>query len=126
MSIDSRKVHETIDSWAAAERDGDSDTLRALLRGDFVGIGPRGFQLSKHDWIDRYESGTLVNDEFVVEDAHVRILGSDAAILNAVQVQTAVYRGQASPGRFRITVAFERIDDAWRITDIQLSPMATP
>lgn len=109
---------------AAAERGGDTRELRSLLSDDFAGIGPHGFQLDKGQWLDRYDSGALVNEAFATEDLAVRPCGNDAAIVNGVQTQTAVYRGQSFPGRFRLTAVLARSGDAWAIVNVQLSPMA--
>jgi hypothetical protein len=38
-------VVDLVDRCAAAEHDADAATLEGLLTADFLGIGPRGFQL---------------------------------------------------------------------------------
>ena len=37
--------------WANAERVSDASRLAELLADEFVGIGPRGFMLTKEEWI---------------------------------------------------------------------------
>ncbi len=54
----------------------------------------------------------------------MRPCGSDAAIVNGVQVQTAIYRGQPNPGQFRFTAVLASHGDAWVIANVQLSPIA--
>lgn len=117
-------VRATVDTWTAAERGGDTRVLRSLLTEDFAGIGPHGFQLDKQQWLDRYDSGALVNEAFATEELVVRPCGNDTAIVNGVQTQTGVYRGQSFPGRFRLTAVLARSGDAWAIANIQLSPIA--
>lgn len=117
-------VRETVDTWAVAERGGDTRVLRSLLTDDFAGIGPHGFQLDKQQWLDRYDSGALVNEAFATEELVVRPCGKDTAIVNGVQTQTAVYGGQSFLGRFRLTAVLARTGDAWAIANVQLSPMA--
>lgn len=118
------QVRETVDTWAAAERAGDVPVLRSLLTDDFAGIGPHGFQLDKAQWLDRYDSGALLNEAFTTEDLAVRPCGDNAAIVNGVQIQTAAYQGQSFPGRYRFTAVLARRGDAWVIANLQLSPMA--
>lgn len=115
---------ETLRAWEAAERAGDTTALRSLLTDDFAGIGPHGFQLDKQQWLDRYDSGDLVNDAFEVEDVATRPYGTDVVIVNGVQDQTPVYRGQAFPGRFRFTAVLVRRDEGWAIANVQLSRLS--
>lgn len=117
-------IQEAVGAWERAEHAGDTTALRSLLADDFAGIGPHGFQLDKQQWLDRYDSGALVNDAFAVEDLAVRRYVDQVAIVNGVQTQTAVYLGQPHPGRYRLTVVLVSRGDAWAIANVQLSPMA--
>lgn len=121
ITVQARKTMET---WTSAERSGDSEALASLLTDDFAGIGPHGFQLDKQQWLDRYDSGALVNEAFSTEDLTMRPCGSDVAIVNGVQAQTAVYHGQSFPGRFRFTAVLTRNGDGWVLANMQLSPLA--
>ncbi|WP_062993976.1 nuclear transport factor 2 family protein [Nocardia anaemiae] len=109
--------------WAAAERDADTAALDALLAEDFRAVGPRGFLLNKSQWLQRYETGDLVNESFDIDDVDVRMY-STTAVVNAVQMQTATHQGHPASGRFRITVVMIGGEEAWRIVNIQLSAMA--
>lgn len=119
------RTRETVENWATAERAGDTGVLRSLLTDDFAGIGPHGFQLDKQQRLDRYDSGDLVNEAFETEDIAARAYGEDVVIATGVQTQTAVYRGQAFPGRFRLTAVLVRQHGAWAIAHVQLSPLAS-
>ncbi|HET9318905.1 MAG TPA: nuclear transport factor 2 family protein [Bryobacteraceae bacterium] len=110
------------DQWAAAELRGDAAALNGLATHDFMLVGPRGFVLTKQQWLERYESGALVNDGFAWSDVQFRIHGG-TAIAIGVQAQRSAYRGQPSDGRFRATQVW--LDEGgWKLASVHLSPIA--
>jgi len=116
------EVRKFADAWTAAERRGDTTALGALLADDFVGIGPRGFMLTKEDWLARHRSGDLKYESFELADTRVRIY-RDTAVLTARQVAKATYRGQGVPGQFRATLVFVRDAGRWLLAGLHLSPI---
>lgn len=94
--------------------------------GDFVAVGPRGFVLTKEQWISRHEAGNLKYESFGLDEAEVRIY-EDAAILVCRQSAAGVY--EDDNGRydidesFRATLVFVRQDGSWRLAGLQLSPI---
>lgn len=109
--------------WAAAERRGDPAALARLLTDDFVGVGPRGFVLTRDQWSQRYAPGDLHHDEFTIGETSVRRYG-EAAVVVGIQSQRASYRGHDASGRFRATLILVGSDGAWRLAGIHLSPIA--
>lgn len=111
---------EILSRWVDAEARGDAVALDSLLDGDFRGDGPRGFVLTKQEWIDRHRSGDLVHEAFEWADMRVRAQGN-AVVVTAVQRQKASYRGEEWSGRFRATLVAVRTDGRWSIVNLQLS-----
>jgi hypothetical protein len=111
---------DVLAQWIDAEARGDAAALDALLDGDFRGDGPRGFVLTKHQWLDRYRTGDLVNEAFAWEETKVRVY-DDTAVVMGVQVQTGRYQGEDCSGRFQGTLVAVRRDDRWSIVNVQLS-----
>jgi ketosteroid isomerase-like protein len=107
--------------WASAERDGDTTLLATLLTDDFVGVGPRGFTLSKQGWLDRYSSGALRHDTFSWDDVQVRVYG-DAAIAVGMTASNGTFSGQPISGRSRLTQVLVRANGSWVIAGIHMSP----
>ena len=111
--------------WADAERRGDVAALDTLLADDFVGIGPRGFTLTKEQWLARYRADALRNESFALEDVAVRLYG-DTAVATGRQVQRTQYRDPGgefrdASGQFRTSLVCVRQAGGWRIAGWQAS-----
>lgn len=109
--------------WAAAEQRGDTASLAHMLADDFVGIGPRGFMLTKEQWLARYTSGGLRNASFALDEVRVRVYG-DAAVATGRQTQRGDFQGHDIAGQFRTTQVFVRQDGRWLLAALHLSPIA--
>lgn len=118
--------NDLADKWAAAELGGDTVSLKGILADDFVAVGPRGFVLTKGQWISRHEAGNLKYGSFGLDEAQVRTYG-DAAILVCRQTAAGVYEDEN--GRydidesFRATLVFVNQSGGWRLAALQLSPI---
>jgi len=116
------EVRGVADAWTAAERRGDIARLDGTLVEDFVGIGPRGFLLTKEEWLARHRTGDLKYESFELADVRVRLY-RDTAVLTARQVAKATYRGQSVPGQFRATLVFVKEAERWLLAGLHLSPI---
>jgi Domain of unknown function (DUF4440) len=116
---------DVLAGWIDAEARGDATVLDALLDDDFRGDGPRGFVLTKQQWLDRYRTGDLANDAFAWEDTRVRV-HDDAAVAMGIQAQKARYQGLDCSGRFLGTLVATRRHGRWLIVNVQLSPATDP
>jgi ketosteroid isomerase-like protein len=107
-------------AWADAEQRGDVDFLARNLVDDFVGVGPRGFLLTKEQWLARYRSGELRNESFALEEVAVRVYG-EAAVAVGIQDQRTSFQGRDASGRFRATLIVVRQAGRWLIAGWQAS-----
>ncbi len=112
-------------AWTTAELRGDTTFLERRLAGDFVGVGPLGFMLTKQEWLARHQSGDLKYEALTLDEVKVRIY-NDAAVLIGRQVQSAAYRGNSIPGQFRITLVFVYQHEQWQLASLHLSPIGQP
>ncbi len=64
-------------NWVTAEKRRDITFLDRLLTNNFVGIGPRGFILTKAEWLQRLRSGDLKYESLNWDDVQVHIYSED-------------------------------------------------
>jgi ketosteroid isomerase-like protein len=111
--------------WSDAEVRGDRTALDELLTDQFVGVGPRGFVLSKAEWLDRHASGDLRYRSITVDEIEVHPY-ADAALVTSRQSQEGSYQSHDIQGRFRASQMIVREGDRWRLASLQLSPIMAP
>ena len=125
MNDQTRELREAIEDWAAAEQRGDAASLEGALAGDFIGIGPRGFMLTKDQWLERHESGKLRYRSLGLDEVQVRLYG-DAAVVTGRQSAEGKYEDFDLRDRFRATLVFVKQRERWMLAGLHLSPIAGP
>jgi ketosteroid isomerase-like protein len=111
--------------WVAAEIAADINALDELATEGFRLVGPAGFVLDKHQWLERYRQGDLVTRSLSFEDAATRVHG-DAAITIGRHVQQAEYQGRPTNGEFRSTHIAVCDGGRWLLAGLHLSPLGGP
>lgn len=117
-------VLDLAERWAAAEGKNDAGTLDGLLAGEFAGVGPFGFILTRDQWLERFTNG-LVNRSFTVTDLQVRDFGTAAAGIGVLAQETS-WQGNDNSGRFRVTLVAVRVDDRWLLAHVHIGPLQAP
>jgi ketosteroid isomerase-like protein len=127
MQDQSGQLERLSEDWAAAELRGDTATLGRILADDFVAVGPRGFMLSKEQWLSRHDSGNLTYRAFEWDEVRVRVHG-DAAVVIGRETASAVYEdGEVRheiQDHFRATLVFIEEQGHWLLLGVHLSPIA--
>jgi hypothetical protein len=120
------KLQKHVEDWAAAELRGDATFLGSALSDDFIGIGPRGFMLTKDQWLERHETGSLRYESFGLDEVEVRPYW-DAPVTVCRQTAKGVYEDEN--GRYDIheqlhaTLVFVKQQGRWMLAGLQLSPI---
>ena len=126
MSHQTQNVTTLGEDWAAAELRGDTAFLAEILADDFVGVGPRGFTLTREQWLSRHGTGSLRYEAFGLEEVQTRLFG-DAAITVCRQSARGVYEDENGrfdlDDQFRATLVFVKQDESWQLAGLQLSPI---
>ncbi len=129
--MDDRSEHlqKLAEDWASAEERSDTGFLARILADDFVAVGPRGFMLTKEQWLSRHDSGNLTYETFHWDEVRVRVR-RDAAVMTGRE--TAVGRYEDGDVRhdirdqFRATLIFVEDGEGWLLLGLHLSPIADP
>jgi Domain of unknown function (DUF4440) len=126
MSDQTQRVMTIGEDWAAAELRGDTAFLGEVLADDFVGVGPRGFTLTKDQWLSRHDTASLRYESFGLDEVQVRLY-REAAIMVCRQSARGVYEDENGrfdlDDQFRATLVFVRQDGIWQLAGLQLSPI---
>ncbi len=119
-------IEKLAQDWAAAELRGDTAFLGRVLAEDFVGVGPRGFTLTKEQWLERHGSGKLKYESFGLDEIEVRLYW-DAAVMVCRQSAEGVYEDENGRydihEQFRATLIFVKQEGRWLLVGLQLSPI---
>ena len=117
-------VLDLVQRWAAAEQENDAGRLDGLLAGEFAGVGPFGFILTRDQWLARFTNGP-VNRSFTVTDLQVRDFGTAAVGIGVLEQETS-WQGHDNSGRFRVTLVAVREDTGWRLAHVHIGPLQAP
>jgi ketosteroid isomerase-like protein len=120
-----REILTLAQDWARAERMSHTSRLADLLADDFVGIGPRGFMLTKEEWLGRHASGALRYETLALDEVTVRP-HAGAAIVMGHETDTVQYQGHPVQGDYRTTLVFVAELGRWRLASVQFSPIVPP
>ena len=118
-----QSLKQLAEEWIAAELSGDPDFLERTLSSDFIGIGPRGFMLTKQEWLGRIKSGNLKYESLEWDETKVRLYGS-AAIVTGRAKQKVKYQEQIMEAELRTTLFFVEQQGNWQLGSLQFSPIA--
>jgi uncharacterized protein (TIGR02246 family) len=126
MNGGTEELKKLAEDWAAAELRGDAAFLQSALAEDFVGVGPRGFMLTREQWVSRHEAGYLRYASFGLDEVEVRLYG-DAAVAVCRQSAEGVYEDENGRydinEQFRATLIFVNQEGHWLLAGLQLSPI---
>ena len=126
MNDRTEELKQVAEEWASAELRGDTASLGEILADDFVGVGPRGFMLTKEQWLARHETGNLRYDSFGLDEVGVRLYGN-AAVMVCRQSAEGVYEDENGRydihEQFRATLVFVRQQGRWLLAGLHLSPI---
>jgi ketosteroid isomerase-like protein len=123
MNDQTGALKRLVEDWASAEMRGDAASLGSTIADDFIGIGPRGFMLTKDQWLKRHESGKLRYRCFRWDEVQVRLYG-DAAAVTGRQSAEGEYEDYDLKDKFRATLIFVKQQGRRLLVGLHLNPIA--
>ncbi len=129
MEDRSERLEKLGEDWAAAERRGDTGFLGRILAEDFVAVGPRGFMLTKEQWLSRHDSGNLAYESFDWDEVRARVHGGTAVITGRQTAEGRYEDGEVRHeirDQFRATLVFVEDGEGWLLLGLHLSPIVEP
>src|SRR5919199_3898871 len=127
MNNGTQQLEKLVEDWVAAELHGDTAFLERALAEDFVGVGPRGFMLTKEQWLSRHQAGNLKYQSFGLDEVRVRSYG-DAAVVVCRETAEGGYEDENGRSdlheQFPATLILVRQQEHWLLAGLHLSPIA--
>jgi hypothetical protein len=120
----SEQIVDLQNEFDRAELAGDREILQRLIAEDFVSIGPKGFTLSKAEWINRH--GIFSYQRLDISDVDARHYGDHTVIVRNVQHNQATYGDEHVDVTVRVSQVWVDLDGRWQLAGIQFSPLAQP
>jgi ketosteroid isomerase-like protein len=121
------EISKLLDRFAEAQRLPDLDALSELLTEDFRLVGPLGFVVPKHQWLEQLESGALQIESLEWDELDIRSHAyAGFAIAIARLTQAATYADNRSDGEFRVTAVAVGHGTSWHLAGAHYSPIVPP
>src|SRR5688500_8748439 len=105
MNDQAGQLRRLAEDEASAELRGDAASRGSTLADVFIGIGPRGFMLTRDQWLERHESGKLRYRCIRWDEVQVRLYG-DAVVVTGRQSAEEEYEDYDLKDQFRATLNF--------------------
>lgn len=116
MTEDERAIRKLVESWMAASRTGDLDTVLSLMTDDVVFMVPGRDPFGKETFAEASKAMAGTHMEGTSEIVELQVLGEWAFICNRIEV-TATPADGASIRRsgYTLTLLRKEADGRWRL-----------
>lgn len=118
-------IHDLQKQVNTALLQSDAETLDKLVSGDCQIIGPKGFKISKDEWIGVHEGSDYEQIRLDVRETEVHMHG-DAAVQCDVQESRCSYKGEIIDGLFRVLHVWAKHPERWRLVAVQYTSLSSP
>jgi hypothetical protein len=103
----------------------DGRTLDDLVSPTAVIIGPRGFMISRDEWIDVHQSADY--RQVKLETLEATVHAYDSAVIHCdVMDSECLYQGQTITGHFQVTHVWVTDHQRWQLASVQYTALQTP
>jgi hypothetical protein len=102
---------------------GDTATLEQRVADRCTVIGPKGFLISKPEWIDAHSGHVYEQVALDSLERDVQVYG-DTAVCVDLQHSECLFKGQLITGLFRVLSVWTRHESGWQLVAIQYTSVA--
>ncbi len=114
-------IRDLQNEFDRAELAGDRETLERLIAPDFQSIGPKGFVLTKEQWIGRH--GKFRYHQLDTSELDIQVYDR-TAIVRDLQRNRATHGDDEVALAVRVSQVWVDQQGEWRLAAIQFSPLA--
>lgn len=98
----------------SAIKNGDLETLDALLHQDLIFNLPTGESISKVADLETYRSGKLVIKNITASDQIINVIEDVAVVAVTIKLE-ADFDGHSANGNYRYLRIWKKFEDGWKI-----------
>lgn len=98
-------------------------TLDRLVAADARIVGPRGFMISRDEWIDAHRTGDYEQGRLETGDTEVFGYDNTGVRIDLVESECR-YKGETITGRFRVMQTWATRDGDWQLVGLQYTTVA--
>ena len=124
VSMTRTEIKALLTRFAEAQRVANVDDLSGTLTDDFKLVGPLGFIVRKHEWLEQFRTGVLRIEALEWDEIDIRTHAyAYFAIAIGRLTQAATYARKPADGQFRVTAIVIGSGTTWHLAGAHYSPI---
>jgi ketosteroid isomerase-like protein len=127
ISMTRTEIEDLLARFAQAQQAANVDELSEVLTDDFKLVGPLGFIVPKHQWLEQFRTGILQIDSLEWDEIDIRTHAhANFALAIGRITQAATYARKPANGKFRVTAIAIGSGTTWHLAGTHYSPIPKP
>ena len=124
MSTTEQKLVDMESAWSKAIVAKDTPAVSAIVADDWMGQNPGGKRENKVEMLADIKSGASAATSMTNHDVHVRMMGSDIAVVQGADDEKSMEKGKNTSGAYTWTDVFENRGGKWVAVASQVTKTA--
>ena len=116
MTEDESAIRDLVDTWMAATKAGDVETVLGLMSDDVIFMTPGREPFGKSEFAEQSRGMKDVKIEGSAEIKELKIIGDWAWLRNFIRIQVTPLNGEPMPrAGYTLTILQKEADGRWRL-----------